>query len=167
MGLYIGYKLKKATTNTLRKSNDTISYYERLFFELCSGKTLNFIYKSIIEYQYVGDTKISSLQVIDSKQRLKPTSEAIQLSLIQRSMLQISAKKSKRGFRQNPAQNLKQIMRKKRSSSVMVLKLNLLSKKHDYPFSFNNEVFGKYGEKKNRKNKDHFQQDIRMPESIQ
>ena len=30
----------------------------------------------------------------------------------------------------------------------MVIKLNLLSKKHDSPFSFNNEVFGKDGEKK-------------------
>ena len=40
-------------------------------FDLSAGKQLIFIYVSIIEYQYVGDTKAPLIRVIDSKQRLK------------------------------------------------------------------------------------------------
>ena len=39
-------------------------------FDLSAGKQLIFIYVTIIEYQYVGDTKAPLIRVLDSKQRL-------------------------------------------------------------------------------------------------
>ena len=53
------------------KSDDTKAYYGEFPADLCAGKHLNFIYTNIIEFQYVGDTKVPLLRVIDSKQRLK------------------------------------------------------------------------------------------------
>ena len=44
---------------------------EIIFFDLSAGKQLIFIHVHIIEYQYVGDTKVALIRVIDSKQRLK------------------------------------------------------------------------------------------------
>ena len=53
------------------KSDETKAYYGKFPADLSAGKHLIFIYTSIIEYQYVGDTKAPLLRVIDSKQRLK------------------------------------------------------------------------------------------------
>ena len=57
--------------NRLMKSDDTKAYYGEIPAELCAGKHPNFIDTNIIEYQYVCDTKVPLLRVIDSKQRLK------------------------------------------------------------------------------------------------
>ena len=61
--------MKSATSNRLKKSDETAAYYGEFPVDLCSGKLLIFIYTKIIEYQYNGDTKAPLLRVIDSKQR--------------------------------------------------------------------------------------------------
>ena len=70
-GIHIGYKMISTTAKQLMKNDDTKAYYGDFPADLCSGKHLIFIYKNIIEYQYVGDAKAPLLRVIDSKQRLK------------------------------------------------------------------------------------------------
>ena len=40
-------------------------------FDLFAGNQLIFVYSNIAEYQHIVDTKVPSIRVIDSKQRLK------------------------------------------------------------------------------------------------
>ena len=56
------------TSNKLMKSDETKVYFGQFAADLCAGKHLVFIYKKIIEYQYVGDANAPLLRVIDSKQ---------------------------------------------------------------------------------------------------
>ena len=63
--------MKTATSNKLRKSDETKSYCGDLPANLCAGKRLVFNYTNIIEYQYVGDAKAPLSRVTDSKQCLK------------------------------------------------------------------------------------------------
>ena len=64
-GIYIGYK-KIPNANSFMKSDHTKAYYGEFPADLRAGKHLIFIYTNIIEYQYVGDTKVPLLRVIDS-----------------------------------------------------------------------------------------------------
>ena len=46
-------------------------YFGEFPADLCAEENLIFIYRKIIEHQYLRDTKARLLHVIDSKQRLK------------------------------------------------------------------------------------------------
>ena len=65
------FRLLNFFANRLMKNDDTKTYYGDFPADLCAGKQLIFIYKNIIEYQYVGDAKALLLRVIDLEQRLK------------------------------------------------------------------------------------------------
>ena len=52
------------------QKDDTKAFTSDSPADLCAGKHLIFIYKNIIENQFVGDAKTTLLRVIDSKQWL-------------------------------------------------------------------------------------------------
>ena len=69
-GIHIGYKMNP-NENRLMKSDETKAYYWEIPADISAGNHLIFLYTNIIEYQYVVDTMVPLLRVIDSKQRLK------------------------------------------------------------------------------------------------
>ena len=66
-GVHIGYKMGTVTSYIKMNSDETKAYFGELSADLCAGKHLTFIYKNIIQYQYVGDAKSPLLPAINSK----------------------------------------------------------------------------------------------------
>ena len=50
-GVHIGYKMNTATSNKLRRSDETKVCYDLVPADPCAEKHLIFIYTNIIEYQ--------------------------------------------------------------------------------------------------------------------
>ena len=64
-GEHIGDEMATVISNKLMKSDETKAYFGEFPADLCAGKHLLFIYKNIIEYQYVGDAEAPLLPVIE------------------------------------------------------------------------------------------------------